>query len=234
MKYVWVFLLVLKLCVLIQSVRWCVSLFWDRIERSFHCLHVFMATLVSLSQDVQSRLTSELLELRESSCLWITNLQCLSFCLFAPFLWSASFWPVSPRVWRLQLSSLYLLCMFLSFSLSSFLCLTQQTGMFYTSYVSTSYNWQFYYLEYHLRGIDSLLHIISLIPTHFPHFHILLFLDFYLHLFDSMYYIFSKLSWIMGENGHLEKCFYLNENEKRALTWNRNHCQIIILFYFTF
>ncbi len=129
--------------------------------------------LLSLSQDVQSRLTSELLELRESRCLWITNLQCLSFCLFAPFLWSASFWPVSPRVWRLQLSSLYLLCMFLSFSLSSFLCLTQQTGMFYTSYVSTSYNWQFYYLEYRLRGIDSLLHIISLIPTHFPHFHIL-------------------------------------------------------------
>lgn len=89
--------------------------------------------------------------------------------------------------------------------------------MFYTSYVSTSYNWQFYYLENNLIGINSLTHYLSYSHT-FPSLSLshTLFLDFYLHLFDSVYYIFSKLSWIVGENGHLEKFSYLNENEKRA------------------
>ncbi len=146
--------LVLKLCVLIQSGRWCVSLFWEEFSL-FTCAYgISCLSLRTFRVDWPLNCLSWE---RESRCLWITNLQCLSLCLFAPFLWSASFRPISPHVWRLQLSSLYLLCMFLSFSRSSFLCLTQQTGLFYTSYVSTSYNWQFYYLEYRLRGIDSLL-----------------------------------------------------------------------------
>lgn len=98
--WVWVCLLpVLKLCVLIQLGRWGVSVFRDRKQMIwFSCLHVFLTSLLSLTQGVQCRLTFELPELRESRSLWMTNLQCLSFCLSPPFMWSASFLPVSPRV----------------------------------------------------------------------------------------------------------------------------------------
>lgn len=124
----------------------------------------------------------------------------------------------------------------LCFCLSlSFLCLTRQTGMFYTSYVSTSYNWQFYYLEYRLRGIDSLLHIISLIPS-LIHSHTLL-LDFGLHLFGSLCKIVNKFCWIVGENGQLIGTIFVSKWKKSgctcALKWNTNHCQNIILSYLT-
>jgi len=136
-------------------------------------VYMWFWRLVCLTQGVQCRLTSELHELRESRCLWMTNFQCLSvsFHLSCGLHLSGLFLPAS----NIFISPL---CMFLSFSLSSFLCLTQQTGMFYTSYVSTSYNWKFYNLEYLLRGIDSYsLTFLSL--SHSPSPHLIFFMSIY-------------------------------------------------------